>query len=52
MRWTWNGPKWHRRFALLPTTCGRDTIWLEWYWYRPGGEGGEAWFDHWGPRPA
>lgn len=26
--------RWHRWFALIPITIGKETIWLEWYWYR------------------
>lgn len=32
MRWKYKDPRdWHRKFAWLPTLCGKTTVWLETY---------------------
>lgn len=42
MKWTSESNPWRRRFALLPVTLHhgptRETIWLQWFWARDGGD--------------
>ena len=42
MKWVSVSNPWRRRFALLPVTLSngptRETVWLQWFWARDGGD--------------
>lgn len=48
MKWSRETNPWRRRFALFPVTLNkgptRETVWLQWFWARDGGDSREVSF--------